>query len=56
MRVKKFFAYGSAICAAAMTLSTLPAGYGFQFEFKMSDTTENKSTPIMDKVSLHFAK
>jgi len=40
--------------AASIDLSGLPAGYGFQFEFKMTDTTENKSKPIMDKVSVSF--
>jgi hypothetical protein len=39
---------------AAMDLSELPKGYGFQIEFKMTDTTENKSKPIMDKVTLNF--
>jgi hypothetical protein len=40
--------------AAEIDLEHLPAGYGFQFEFKMTDTTENKSRPIMDKVSIQF--
>ena len=40
--------------AASLDLSTLPAGFAFQFEFKMTDTTENKSKPIMDKVTLNF--
>ncbi|MCM8536650.1 MAG: hypothetical protein NE334_12000 [Lentisphaeraceae bacterium] len=39
---------------AAIDLSKLPEGYGFQFEFKMTDTTTNKSKPIMDKVILNF--
>lgn len=40
--------------AAAMDLSTLPAGYGFKFEVKMTDTTDNESKPILDKISLSF--
>lgn len=38
--------------AAAMDLSGLPQGYGFQFEVKMTDTTANKSKPMLDKVVL----
>jgi hypothetical protein len=40
---------------AQMDLSGLPAGYGFQFEVKISDATDNDSTPQLDKVSLSFA-
>jgi hypothetical protein len=40
--------------AASMDLSALPEGYGFQFEVKMTDTTENKSKPILDKIVLSF--
>ena len=40
--------------AAMMDLSSLPEGYGFQFEVKLTDTTENKSKPILDKVTLSF--
>ena len=40
--------------AAAMDLSTLPEGFGFQFQVRMTDTTENKSKPILDKVTLTF--
>ncbi len=39
---------------AALDLSALPAGYGFQFELRLTDTTENASKPILDQVSLHF--
>ena len=39
---------------AALDLSTLPAGYGFAFEFKATDTTENESKPLIDKVTLNF--
>lgn len=41
--------------SAAMDLSKLPKGYGFQFEVRMTDTTTNKSKPILDKVVLSFA-
>ena len=40
--------------AASIDLTGLPAGHGFQFEFRMTDTTANKSKPMMDKVTLHF--
>jgi hypothetical protein len=39
---------------ASIDLSDLPAGFGYQFEFKMTDTTANKSKPIMDKVTVKF--
>lgn len=41
---------------AALDLSKLPAGYGFQIELKTTDTTENASRPILDKLELSFAK
>lgn len=40
--------------AAQMDLSELPEGYGFQFEIRMSDTTENASKPILDEVIMSF--
>jgi hypothetical protein len=40
--------------AARMDLSELAEGYGFQFEIKLNDKTENKSKPVLDKVSLLF--
>lgn len=39
---------------ADFDLSSLPSGYGFQFEMKIKDTTENKSKPMLDKVTLSF--
>ncbi|WP_343217923.1 hypothetical protein [Haloferula rosea] len=39
---------------AEMSLSDLPEGYGFQFELRLTDTTENKSKPILDRVELRF--
>jgi hypothetical protein len=41
---------------AALDLSKLPAGYGFQIELKTTTTTENAAKPILDKVDLSFAK
>ena len=42
--------------AAQMDLSSLPEGFAFQFELKITDTTENDSKPILDKVLLSFEK
>ena len=39
---------------AALDLSKLKPGFGFQYEVKLTDTTENKSKPILDKISLLF--
>lgn len=39
---------------AELDLSGLPAGYGFQFELRLTDTTENASKPILDSVKLEF--
>jgi hypothetical protein len=41
--------------AASLDLSGLPKGYGFQFEVKLTDTTENQSKPILDSVIMSFA-
>ncbi|MGJ8654556.1 MAG: hypothetical protein ACSHX8_14945 [Opitutaceae bacterium] len=40
---------------AQLDLSELPAGYGFQFEVRLTDTTANDSKPILDRVSLEFS-
>ena len=40
--------------SAAMDLSKLPQGFGFQFEVRMTDTTENESKPILDSIMLEF--
>ena len=48
------FAKQIARTPAQMDLSTLPKGYGFQFELKLEDTTENEAKPILDKVSVQF--
>ena len=39
---------------AKLDLSGLPEGFGFQFEIKISDSTENPSKPILDKVKISF--
>jgi hypothetical protein len=41
---------------AQLDLSALPEGFGFQFEVKMTDTTENVSKPILDQIQLTFGK
>lgn len=41
---------------AKMDLNKLPAGYAFQFELRLTDTTENASKPILDKVTLSFGR
>ena len=50
------FAKQVAKTAAQVDLATLPAGFGFQFEVKIRDTTENASRPIIDKVELSFSE
>ncbi|MDF1656206.1 MAG: hypothetical protein P1U58_01270 [Verrucomicrobiales bacterium] len=39
---------------AALDLSDLPAGYGFQVEMKLTDSTENKSKPMIERLSMSF--
>ena len=39
---------------AKMDLSNLPKGYGFKFEVKMTDSTENESKPLLEKIMLTF--
>ncbi len=39
---------------AAIDLAGLPAGFGFAFEVKLTDTTKNKSVPAIDRVTLRF--
>lgn len=41
---------------ASLDLTSLPEGYGFQFELKLTDSTENKSKPILEGVELKFKK
>ncbi|MDF1814100.1 MAG: hypothetical protein P1V20_17985 [Verrucomicrobiales bacterium] len=39
---------------ATMDLSSLPEGYGFQIELKVTDTTDNKSRPVIEGLKLSF--
>ncbi|MBX2852232.1 MAG: hypothetical protein KTR15_10850 [Phycisphaeraceae bacterium] len=39
---------------AALDASKLPAGFGFAFEMKLTDTTKNKSKPMIDRVTVEF--
>ncbi|HCQ34183.1 MAG TPA: hypothetical protein DIV54_11850, partial [Verrucomicrobiales bacterium] len=39
---------------AELDLSDLPAGHGFQIELKLTDTTANKSKPMIESLSLSF--
>ena len=48
------FAKQIAKTPAKMDLSQLPAGYGFQVQLRMTDTTENESKPIIESMSLSF--
>ncbi|SMP66541.1 hypothetical protein SAMN06265222_11012 [Neorhodopirellula lusitana] len=48
------FAKQVAKTPASLDLSSLPDGYGFLFEVKMTDSTENVSKPILDAITLSF--
>ena len=37
---------------AAIDLTSLPEGFGFQFEVKLKDTTENRSKPVLEKIEM----
>jgi len=50
----KGFAKQVAREPAKMDLSKLPDGFGFQFELKIEDTTENPSVPVIDQVKIAF--
>lgn len=39
---------------AELDVSALPAGYGFQVELKLDDTTENQSKPMIEELTLSF--
>jgi len=41
---------------AKLDLSSLPEGFGFQYEVRLTDNTKNKSKPILDKVVLSFGE
>jgi len=42
--------------AASLDIGGLPAGYGFCFEFRTEDTTQNRSQPILDSVDIAFKR
>ncbi|MEO9474008.1 MAG: sialate O-acetylesterase [Cyclobacteriaceae bacterium] len=42
--------------AAMLDLSELPKGFGFQFEVKISDQTQNESKPILDQIIFSFVE
>ncbi|SMP43590.1 PDZ domain-containing protein [Neorhodopirellula lusitana] len=48
------FAKQVAKTPAQMDLSGLPKGYGFQFEVRLTDTTENESKPIIEAIEMNF--
>ena len=50
----KGFAKQVSRVPASMDLTQLPEGLGFQFELKITDTTENESSPVVDRVNLSF--
>jgi len=52
----KGFAKQVAKTPASLDLSALPAGHGFQYEVKLTDTTENPSAPVIDKIELSFGE
>ena len=39
---------------AKADLQDLPAGHAFGFELRVTDTTANKSKPMLDRVTLTF--
>ncbi|WP_315853505.1 right-handed parallel beta-helix repeat-containing protein [Neorhodopirellula pilleata] len=52
----KSFSKQIAKTPAELNLSMLPAGYGFQLEVRLTDSTENESKPIIERMSLSFAQ
>jgi hypothetical protein len=53
-RLVEGFSKQVAVAPARQELDELPAGYGFQFELRLTDTTANESKPIIDRVTLSF--
>ena len=39
---------------ATLDLTGLPPGFGFQVEVKMTDTTNNRSKPLLQQLALSF--
>ncbi len=50
----KGFSKQIARTPAQMDLSKLPAGYGFATQLRLTDSTENKSKPIVDSLTISF--
>ncbi|MCJ8165737.1 hypothetical protein MKJ04_12865 [Pontibacter sp. E15-1] len=50
----KGFSKQVAKTPAMVDLASLPQGYGFQFEVRITDSTENSSKPILDRLTLTF--
>ena len=50
------FAKHVAKTPAALDPVDLPAGFGFAFEVRMTDTTANASRPSLDRVTLHLGR
>ena len=48
------FAKQIARTPARLDTKSLPAGFGFQFELKLTDTTANASKPMIDRVEVAF--
>lgn len=44
----------TTVTPAEIDMSSLPSGYGFQFELKLDDNVVPGSTPIMDRVEMSF--
>lgn len=44
-----------SLTPAALDLSGLPPGFGFQFEFRLDDTVVANVSPVMDRVEMSFA-
>ena len=59
-RIKEMYDYTEGFAKqiskipAGMNLSDLPSGYGFGFEFKTIQTTDNGVLPVIDKITMIF--
>ena len=52
----KGFSRQVAKTPAKLDISSLPEGFGFQVEMRLTDTTENKSKPMIDSLSVSFSE
>jgi len=52
----KGFSKQIARTPAELDLSNLPAGYGFQVQMRLTDSTDNKSKPIVERMKISFAE